>query len=207
MGRVTKAAIARRQEITECAKALFVKNGFDKTQVSDIASALGVSQGLVYHYFASKRDLFYEVVNEIASEHEDRMERLFLSTDATAYEKLSSFMRKSMEMEGYGELIPSVCKDQGALEFVTKRFALSAVSRFAGLIEEGNRDGSWDCPQPSAAAEFIMAGLGGLSKEKGWNCPPEERKAALSFALRVLGADAKRNFEGMESEGNAESNE
>lgn len=45
----------RREHLLEVAETLFETEGFDEVSMSDIARAAGVSHGLVYHYFPSKR--------------------------------------------------------------------------------------------------------------------------------------------------------
>ena len=52
----------RREQILSAALRAFAVRGFAATKVSDIIAASGISYGLVYHYFKSKEDLFYELV-------------------------------------------------------------------------------------------------------------------------------------------------
>jgi AcrR family transcriptional regulator len=47
----------RRLQILDTALTIFASNGFLGTSIKDIAEAAGISQGLMYHYFASKEDL------------------------------------------------------------------------------------------------------------------------------------------------------
>lgn len=51
-----------RQKIVDAARGLFAKKGLAATSVADIAAAAGISAGLLYHYFASKEQLFGELV-------------------------------------------------------------------------------------------------------------------------------------------------
>jgi AcrR family transcriptional regulator len=56
------AARARRHDrILAAAEHLFAAQGFAKTTVDEIASAAGVSKGLVYDHYASKEDLLAAV--------------------------------------------------------------------------------------------------------------------------------------------------
>lgn len=55
----------RKQEIIETAIQLFSQKGYHHTNVRDIAQALGISKGTFYLYYASKRDLFIEVVDDV----------------------------------------------------------------------------------------------------------------------------------------------
>ena len=50
--------------IRKCYKLLLLK-GFDGVSISDIKTECGVARGLLYHYFGSKEELFYEVVSSI----------------------------------------------------------------------------------------------------------------------------------------------
>lgn len=48
----------RKKKILNCAKRLFSKNGFYKTQISDIAKAAKIARGTIYQYFENK-DIIY----------------------------------------------------------------------------------------------------------------------------------------------------
>ena len=50
--------------IQKCYKLLLLK-GFDGVSISDIKTECCVARGLLYHYFGSKEELFYEVVSNI----------------------------------------------------------------------------------------------------------------------------------------------
>jgi len=52
----------RQQEILEAALDLFISKGYAETKVTDIAEQVGMSTGLMFHYFESKAKLFEELV-------------------------------------------------------------------------------------------------------------------------------------------------
>ena len=52
----------RREQILSESLLLFSTRGLASTKISDIASTAGISQGLVYHYFRSKEDIFIELI-------------------------------------------------------------------------------------------------------------------------------------------------
>ena len=54
--------MASRGEIIAVASKLFVEKGFEKTTMGDIANALGVHKGSLYHHISSKSEIFYEIV-------------------------------------------------------------------------------------------------------------------------------------------------
>lgn len=48
---------ARREHILDAAEACFVRNGFHRTTMQDLARAAGMTAGNIYHYFESKEAL------------------------------------------------------------------------------------------------------------------------------------------------------
>ncbi|MDF2672296.1 MAG: TetR family transcriptional regulator [Clostridiales bacterium] len=57
----------RKDQILNAALKIFARKGIGSTKVSDIASAAGVSHGLVYQHFRSKEEIF-EILVENAME-------------------------------------------------------------------------------------------------------------------------------------------
>jgi AcrR family transcriptional regulator len=55
-------AALRRRQILEAATRLFAQRGYHATSIRDVHRAVGVSDGLLYHYFPSKVDLLHAVL-------------------------------------------------------------------------------------------------------------------------------------------------
>jgi AcrR family transcriptional regulator len=53
---------AKRRQIVEGARAVFLAQGFDAASMADIAKAAGVSKGTLYVYFKDKDELFGAIV-------------------------------------------------------------------------------------------------------------------------------------------------
>jgi TetR/AcrR family fatty acid metabolism transcriptional regulator len=51
----------RKQQIMDAATVVFARQGYEKTRMEDIAREAGLSKGLLYWYFQSKKDLFLEL--------------------------------------------------------------------------------------------------------------------------------------------------
>jgi AcrR family transcriptional regulator len=52
----------RREQILAAALKLFATQGLAATRMSDLSRSTGISQGLVYHYYSSKEELFTHIV-------------------------------------------------------------------------------------------------------------------------------------------------
>src|SRR5580704_3049851 len=55
---------AKRRQIIDGARAVFLAQGFDAASMNDIARAAGVSKGTLYVYFDNKEQLFEAIVEE-----------------------------------------------------------------------------------------------------------------------------------------------
>ena len=53
-----------RQRIIEEAANLFVRKGFHGTSIADLAQAVGLTKGALYHHFRAKEEILFELVQE-----------------------------------------------------------------------------------------------------------------------------------------------
>jgi len=60
---------AKRRQIVEGARQIFLAHGFDAASMNDIAKAAGVSKGTLYVYFQNKEELFTAIVHEECQVH------------------------------------------------------------------------------------------------------------------------------------------
>ena len=65
--RVVKKPEERRAEMVAAASKLFAQQGFVRTSVAEIVSAVDVAKGLFYYYFTTKDDMVKAVVEGFTS--------------------------------------------------------------------------------------------------------------------------------------------
>lgn len=58
----------RRSHITRCSTKLFTKEGYDRSNMRELAKACQMSAGALYHYFGSKEEILYSIINSATSE-------------------------------------------------------------------------------------------------------------------------------------------
>lgn len=63
---------AKRRQIVEGARKIFLQRGFDAASMNDIARAAGVSKGTLYVYFTNKEQLFEAIVHEECQVHAEK---------------------------------------------------------------------------------------------------------------------------------------
>lgn len=59
---------ARRAQLLGLGIQLFANRAYDEVSIEDLAAQAGVSKGLVYHYFPTKRDLYVTGLREAAAQ-------------------------------------------------------------------------------------------------------------------------------------------
>ena len=62
------SAEQRRQSILRAANEVFGDRGYEHVRIDDVAAAAGISKALIYEHFASKQELYIELMNTAASE-------------------------------------------------------------------------------------------------------------------------------------------
>lgn len=183
---------ARRAELVSAAAGAFAARGVNATSVADIVRAAGVAQGTFYLYFDSKDDVILAVVEDVAEQilagFADAMQ-----APGTPEQRLrtlvTGFADRSQD-ESLADVAAFIHRpENGSLH---DRFAENFLPRLLPMAEDliraGVADGSFDVPDPRAAAWFILGGLRALELA---GTPMAEMPAALEeslrLALRVLG--------------------
>ena len=85
---------ARREQLVALGIEIFSERPFDEVSIDDIAAAAGISKGLLYHYFPSKRDFYVAVVCEAADEMQAVTET---DPDLPAIERLTAGLDRYLE--------------------------------------------------------------------------------------------------------------
>jgi AcrR family transcriptional regulator len=62
----------RRRRLVALGMELFSERTYDDVSIDELAQAAGISKGLLYHYFPTKRDFYVATVREAAQELLDR---------------------------------------------------------------------------------------------------------------------------------------
>lgn len=87
----------RRRAIVEKAAELYAERGFLGASVSDLAAACDTSKSLIYHYFPSKEDILFEVMQSHIHSLVEAMEAAALGDGAPA-DKLRALTRAFMHL-------------------------------------------------------------------------------------------------------------
>lgn len=84
----------RRDQLLECAKAVFAKRGYHTASIADIIEAAGIARGTFYLYFHSKRQIFDAILDGLLEDLDRRV--LVIETGAAAPQPLDQ-LRANIE--------------------------------------------------------------------------------------------------------------
>lgn len=137
----------RREEILQVALDQFIRRGYAATKIKDIAEGVGMSVGLLFHYFKSKEALYIELIKigvsapQMMLEGFDQVEPLTLFDLCAEYifkaASSSLFTAKMfvlMSNAYYSEGIP----EEARAIAITIDFYKNLVP----IIQQGQRDGT-----------------------------------------------------------------
>jgi AcrR family transcriptional regulator len=182
-----------RDDILDAAGRLFIQHGFVRTTTRQIAEAVGLQQGSLFHYFARKQDILFALLDSV-HEPPARLLRWLRSVDAEPDVKLYLLARldsrnlcSTHNNLGLLYLQNEILSNPDFKEYAEKRDRLRDA--YTDLIREGVSGGHF------AVEDVRMAGciaFGLVESSATWFTPegphsPEEVGTAVGEAvLRVL---------------------
>jgi TetR/AcrR family transcriptional regulator, cholesterol catabolism regulator len=86
-----------RQEILRTAARLFQQRGYDATSMNDVAAALKLSKGGLYHHFQSKDEILFEIMDHAMDITQERVLKPVRGI-ADPEERLRSLIRLHIEV-------------------------------------------------------------------------------------------------------------
>jgi AcrR family transcriptional regulator len=82
----------KQQQIVRGAARVFAEHGYDQTTIQDLAEAIGLAAGGLYHYVGSKEQLLERICDQIMDPLLDRAREL-VDTDAPPAQQLRELVR------------------------------------------------------------------------------------------------------------------
>lgn len=152
--------LARRPDIVATARSIFHDRGYAETSVQEIAEAVGLLKGSLYHYIASKDDLLFVIINEV---HADMTLRWTESDPGgRAVARVAAFVTAHVEFTlDNQESVAVYLREFRSLDDVRRADVLvrrnSYERTFRTLLEAAQADGDLDpLVNPGFAARAVL---------------------------------------------------
>jgi AcrR family transcriptional regulator len=99
MAGVTRdTTIDARQDILRTAARLFQQRGYDATSMNDVAAALKLSKGGLYHHFQSKDEMLFHIMSHAMDITEERVIKVVRGIQTGPEERLRTLIRLHIEV-------------------------------------------------------------------------------------------------------------
>jgi AcrR family transcriptional regulator len=163
----------RREQILSAALKVFATKGFAATKISDIVSKGGMSHGLVYHYFRSKEEIFFDLLKRAIATSVQSITQVAASPMAPL-EKVRAIAKyilggiENYEDSAYYFMIvlhASVMEVPKEFEELISSSSIS-IQSLAGIISEGQKTGEICEGDPLGMTLTFFAAIEGLAVYK-----------------------------------------
>lgn len=159
--RVVKKPEERKAEMVAAASKLFAQQGFVRTSVAEIVSAVDVAKGLFYYYFTTKDDMVKAVVEGYASYLGSEAQKI-AAGEGTAKEKAARLMaHQAWESCFTQPLLADLCLPQHAALYsdMCDRVVDHMCPAVGYILAQGLSERDLDCAQADIIAGAGMYGV------------------------------------------------
>ena len=131
-----------RTKILDAARKLFGDRGFGQATIEDIASAAGVSNGALYHHFASKEELFRAILTDHISDQRLEISALVPATSLReVLERIASYWFEHLRKDHEDDALFAEFWAQAARDPWARQAMGGFIHDGASLFENGLRIG------------------------------------------------------------------
>lgn len=182
----------RRQEILDIATECFLTLGFVGTTMSKIFERAGGSRATLYSHFASKEDIFEEVLRVALQNHNTDFSEV-LQKPGDLRERLTEFCEHFITVVASAEglalkylIIDAARHYKRVGELFYTDGALATSRLLAAFMAEHYRQGHIFCRDPKEAAEVITSMCtGGIAANALWSDEPPNPEQIAQEAKRI----------------------
>ena len=156
-----------RDLILDAVDVLLARYGYGKMTVDDVAKQVGIGKGTIYLHFPSKEELVLAHIDRIAETVIRKLQELAGSTDSIdrrlrrmlVLRVLQRFDSVAHYSQNLGDLLSSV---RAPLLLRRQAYFEKEAAVFEGLLREGARLGSHDCPDPLPTSLVLIQSTNSL---------------------------------------------
>ncbi|MET7279943.1 TetR/AcrR family transcriptional regulator [Kribbella sp. NPDC005582] len=165
--------VAKREEILTKALEVIATQGYRRTSTRELASAVGLSEAGLLHYFGSKEKLFEEVLRA-----RDQTDTARLGTEADAVGKLAAIVRHNSGVPGLVQLYSTFSAEAGDPQHGAHEFFVERYQQLRHALTEAVQDRQTagtisTAADPEKIATLLIALSDGLQIQSQFQLPNE----------------------------------
>jgi AcrR family transcriptional regulator len=173
----------RRLQLTQLGSELFSARTYDEVSIDELARAAGISKGLLYHYFPTKRDFYVATVRHSSK---DLLDRTFLPSELGPIDRLQGGLDAFLDyVSDHGPAYISLLRSGIGADLQVARIVDETREAFCNRLIEGlNMDTLAPLMRPALRGwvGFVEAAtIDWLSSAE-----PAKREPLRNFLIEVL---------------------
>jgi len=192
--------LERRTLIVRSAREVFLRYGYRKTALEDVARAASVGKATLYHYFDGKDDLFGAVVAEMYEEYLN-LQRAAIAQESAAADQLRRYARQLITE--HRKLVGTV-REFGGLDgefpdrvhMHLRRQRQGELMILEGVLQDGVASGEFRCMNTSRVALLLLGSLRAMIMDE--MSQSEDGDGIVSEFLEILFCGLLANTDGKE---------
>lgn len=190
----------RRRQILDCSAEIFARKGINATTIRDIAGAVGVHSGALYHYFPSKEAIVTELIREYI-EYLTKRCREVVALPQTPLERLESLAEVALDSNVRFHGATSIWRREGS--YMRERLEVTGMADTADEMERAWRSAIADGVaegvlrtdvEPEVFQELLYDVL--WQATRWYHAEPGESMTALAHTIIAVFVDGMRNRKG-----------
>jgi AcrR family transcriptional regulator len=164
ISRIKHPAVGRRdsrEAVVDAAQRLFLRRGFGAVSMDDLSEAAAVARRTLYNQFASKEEIFREMLRRVSAQLEHALPP-GIETSGDVQEVLRRIARAILGLHKQPEYVGflrMVVADSRQFPWIAKAFAAvmdPQTERFTRYLEHQTAMGILECRNPTLAAHQFM---------------------------------------------------
>lgn len=189
----------KKQMIKNAARELFFRFGFAKTGMADIARVSGLAKPTLYYYYASKEEIFNEILLAEAQQFIARAEAK-LAADQQPDVLIAAFLRTIyQDLKDYAaetDQVPELlCKDYPHGQPIVARINLLFLEKVRPWLRAGKDDGLFNFDDEEATLAAIVCMIQFLNLDWMRQVPESLRDQIMEHVIQIILFGLKRRKE------------
>jgi AcrR family transcriptional regulator len=160
-GRPTRAASEELSaKLVATARELFMKQGYAETKIEQVTAACGVGKDTLYRRFASKEELFREIVKDATQRTMAWYDRSMAESPTDPMQKVKHISRWLLDANLDPELL--ALKREAFIQTMRSKSLISEdpfTPKLISAISEAHNAGQLHAPDPDFAAKQLLAAI------------------------------------------------
>ena len=159
----------RRRQIAGAMLDVMAERGYDRASIAEVATRAGLNQGLLHYHFKNKQGILVAALRELVDRHAARLDVVLAGSSDEPAGQVKAFIDFHLGLGAAADqkvlsiwlVMSGEALRQSAVQTEYEKALGAITGRLQTIIEQGIKEGLFDCPDAAIAASALMATIQG----------------------------------------------